>query len=42
MDDKWKSYPPKTYQGETECLVHFNSKTVNSNASLVGIRLGAD
>ena len=42
MDDKWKSYPPKTYQKETESLVHFNSKTVNSNASLVGIRLGAD
>ena len=42
MDDKWKSYTPKTYQDETECLVHFNSKTVNSNASLVGIRLGAD
>lgn len=26
MDDKWKSYPPKTYQKETESLVHLTLK----------------
>lgn len=42
MSEKWKSYPPETYRQEAKRLVHFNSKTVNSNASLVGIRLGTD
>ena len=40
MSEEWKPYPPQKYREETESLVHFNSKTVNSNASLVGIRLG--
>lgn len=42
MSGDWKPYPPQKYREETERLVHFNSKTVNSNASLVGIRLGPD
>ena len=42
MSGDWKPYPPQKYREETESLVHFNSKTVNSNASLVGIRLGPD
>lgn len=42
MSEEWKPYSPQKYREETERLVHFNSKTVNSNASLVGIRLGPE
>lgn len=39
MSEDWKSFPPEQYRKEVENLVHFNAKTVNSNAHLVGIRL---
>lgn len=39
MSEDWKSFPPEQYRKEVENLVHFNAKTVNSNARLVGIRL---
>lgn len=35
----WKSYPPEQYAQTISELVHFSSKTVNSNAALVGVRL---
>ena len=38
----WKAYPPETYRDTIAELVHFSSKTVNSNAALVGVRLAAD
>lgn len=38
----WKAYPPETYRDTIAELVHFSSKTVNSNAALVGVRLTAD
>ncbi len=38
----WKSYPPEAYSSAVADLVHFSSKTVNSNAALVGIRLSPD
>ncbi|MFR8578468.1 hypothetical protein [Bilophila wadsworthia] len=30
----WKAYPPETYRNTIAELVHFSSKTVNSNAAL--------
>lgn len=42
-DEKpWKAYPPETYRDTIAELVHFSSKTVNSNAALVGVRLASD
>ena len=38
----WKAYPPETYRHAIAELVHFSSKTVNSNAALVGVRLSPD
>lgn len=38
----WKAYPPETYRDTIAELVHFRSKTVNSNAALVGVRLASD
>lgn len=38
----WKAYPPETYRNTIAELVHFSSKTVNSNAALVGVRLASD
>ncbi|WP_300832084.1 hypothetical protein, partial [uncultured Bilophila sp.] len=38
----WKAYPPETYRDTIAELVHFSSKTVNSNAALVGVRLASD
>lgn len=38
----WKAYPPETYHKAIAELVHFSSKTVNSNAALAGVRLAAD
>lgn len=38
----WKAYPPETYRHAIAELVHFSSKTVNSNAALVGVRLSSD
>ena len=35
----WKRYAPEEYAQTIADLVHFSSKTVNSNASLVGVRL---
>ena len=32
----WKAYPPETYRNTIAELVHFSSKTVNSNAALAG------
>ena len=31
----WKAYPPETYRNTIAELVHFSSKTVNSNAAPV-------
>ncbi len=39
MSNTWKTFTPEKYREETGRLVHFNAKTVNSNAALVGIRL---
>lgn len=39
MSEDWKAFSPEQYRKEVESLVHFNAKTVNSNANLVGIRL---
>lgn len=33
----WKAYPPETYRNTIAELVHFSSKTVNSNAALAGL-----
>lgn len=38
----WKAYPPETYRNTIAELVHFSSKTVNSNAALAGVRLASD
>ena len=38
----WKAYPPETYCNTIAELVHFSSKTVNSNAALAGVRLASD
>ncbi|WP_308774655.1 hypothetical protein [uncultured Bilophila sp.] len=38
----WKAYPPETYRDTIAELVHFSSKTVNSNAALAGVRLASD
>ena len=38
-NEEWKKIPPKRYFEVAGQLVHFNGKTVNSNAQLVGIRL---
>ncbi len=38
----WKAYPPEIYRRTVAELVHFSSKTVNSNAALVGVRLSPD
>ena len=38
----WKAYPPETYRDTIAELIHFSSKTVNSNAALVGVRLASD
>lgn len=38
----WKTHPPEAYARAVADLVHFSSKTVNSNAALVGIRLSPD
>ncbi len=38
----WKTYLPEVYAGAVNDLVHFCSKTVNSNSALVGIRLSPD
>ena len=37
----WKAYPPETYRNTIAELVHFSSKTVNSNAALAGVRLAS-
>ena len=37
----WKHQSEETYRKTAEKLVHFSSKTVNSNASAAGIRLSA-
>lgn len=37
----WKAYPPETYCRTVAELVHFSSKTVNSNATLTGVRLSS-
>ncbi len=42
MSEDWKPYPPQKYREETESLVHFTAKVVNSNAIPVGVRLGPD
>lgn len=39
-DTEWKHRAPQEYHAATGKLIHFTSKTVNSNAALVGIRLG--
>ncbi|MBR5998042.1 MAG: hypothetical protein IK027_02935 [Deltaproteobacteria bacterium] len=39
MSEKWKTYLSEEYGQTARQLVHFNSKTSNSNAGLVGIRL---
>ena len=38
----WKAYPLETYRNTIAELVHFSSKTVNSNAALAGVRLASD
>lgn len=38
----WKAYPPEIYRDTIAELVHFSSKTVNSNAALAGVRLASD
>ncbi len=38
----WKSYEADVYKEVASKLVHFSTKTVNSNASAGGIRLGPD
>ncbi len=40
--EKWEKIPPEQYSEVASQLVHFNGKTVNSNAQLVGIRLVRD
>ncbi len=42
MGEKWKTYLPEEYGQTARQLVHFNSKTSNSNAGLVGIRLAKE
>lgn len=38
----WKNYEAHVYKAVASKLVHFSTKTVNSNASAGGIRLGPD
>ena len=42
MSEDWKPYPPQKYREETESLVHFTAKVVNSNAIAAGVRLGPE
>ncbi len=42
MSEKWKTYQPEEYEQTARQLVHFNAKTSNSNAALVGIRLAKE
>ena len=42
IEKTWKAYPPETYRNTIAELVHFSSKTVNSNAALAGVRLASD
>ena len=38
----WVEFPPKQYQQEASRLVHFSSKTVNSNAPACGVRVARE
>lgn len=38
----WEAYAPEVYRAASQVMGHFSAKTVNSNASPVGIRLARD
>ena len=40
--EKWKSCPAEEYAAVASALLHFSSKTVNSNTRLAGVRLAEE
>jgi len=41
-EEEWRHYPVEVYQETAKGMVHFSFKTVNSNISGGGVRLGAE